>query len=111
MSKYDTDLSVIDPGKENPALVYIRSLNSPVSQQTQRDALNKIARYILKIEDEEYIARGRQSNKEGRLRIDDAFTFPWESLRYEHTSAIQTWLTNTYKPVTAHRFVADICKF
>ena len=89
-----------EQGKQNSAAVYIRSLNSHTSRATQRGALNIIARKLLGIEEAE-----RRSPGTG---TDDAFLFDWATLRYEHTSAIQTWLMDTYKPGTAQRMIAAV---
>jgi integrase len=96
-----TEIVTTEAGKQNPAAVYIRSLNSPTSQSTQRDALNVVARKLLGIEEVE----GKRSRGVG---IDDLFLFDWTALRYEHTSAIQTWLLSTYKPATARRYIAAV---
>jgi integrase len=62
--------------------------------------LNIVARKLLNIED-----TGRRRPGEG---INDAYMFDWASLRYEHTSAIQTWLMSEYQPSTAQRMVAAV---
>jgi integrase len=87
--------------QQNPAAVYLRSLNSPTSRIPQRQALNLIARKLLNIED----TGGRRKDGEG---IDDFLLFDWTILRYEHTSAIQTWLLSKYKPLTAQRMIAAV---
>ncbi len=97
-----------ETGKQNPAAVYIRSLNSPLSQSTQLDALNVIARKLLGIEEIGAKTRGRPNRGEIEARAVDAFLFDWAFLRYEHTSAIQTWLLSTYKPATARRYIAAV---
>jgi integrase len=94
------DIVINETGKQNPAAVYIRSLNSPTSRTTQRDALNIISRKLLGIEDNDKRPRGTGTN--------DAFLFDWSTLRYEHTSAIQTWLMSAYKPATARRLIAAV---
>ena len=89
-----------EPGLQNPAAVYIHSLQSPSSQATQRDALNAVARKLLGIEDIKQRSAG--------VGRDDAFLFDWATLRYEHTSAIQTWLLSTHAPATARRYIAAV---
>ncbi len=76
--------------KPNPAEVYIRSLNSPLSRKTQREALGYVVRKLLGTPDNNL----------------DAFN--WEALRYEHTSALQTWLMSEYAPATARRYIAAV---
>jgi integrase len=95
-----TDIITTEPGQQNPAAVYIRSLNSPTSQITQRDALNVVARKLLGIEEVGQRADG--------VGIDDLFLFDWTQLRYEHMTAIQTWLLSTYKPATSRRLIAAV---
>ena len=95
-----TDIITTQPGQQNPAAVYVRSLSSPASQLTQRDALNVIARKLLGIEE-----AGRHPNGTG---ADDLFLFDWTQLRYEHMTALQTWLLSTYKPATSRRYIAAV---
>lgn len=73
--------------KPNAAYTYLASLSSSVSRRTQRDALKVIAR---------------------KLGQPDPFAYKWESLRYEHVSMLQTWLTETYKPATARRYISAV---
>jgi integrase len=75
------------PGKQNPAIVYLASLQSKTSRISQRSALNNIAR---------------------KLGAADAFSFEWGSLRYEHMVTIQTWLIETKTPGTARRYIAAV---
>jgi integrase len=100
MSANTFDIITTQEGQQNAAAVYIRSLQSPVSQKTQREALNTVARKLLGIEDLTKRAWG--------TGVDDALLFNWAELRYKHTSAIQTWLVNTYKPATARRYIAAV---
>lgn len=88
------------PCKENPAKTYVESLNSITSRKTQKEALNIIARSLLQIED-----IGRRKKGVG---MDDAYLFDWSTLRYEHTSKIQTWLMGTFAPATAQRMIAAV---
>ena len=96
----DYEIITSEAGKQNPAAVYLRSLNSEISRVTQRNALNIVARKLLNIEE-----TGRRSPGVG---LDDAYLFDWATLRYEHTSAIQSWLLSEYKPATAQRIIAAI---
>ncbi len=106
------DLGIItaDSGKQNPAAVYLRSLNSPTSRKAQKEALNIIARKLLQIQEVETIkkdgtpARRRMSG----VGSDDHLLFDWSTLRYEHTSAIQTWLLSEYQTSTAKRMIAAV---
>ncbi len=74
-------------GKQNPAMVYLASLQSKTSRTSQRSALDNIAR---------------------KLGAADAFSFEWGSLRYEHMVTIQTWLIETKTPGTARRYIAAV---
>jgi len=96
----DFEIITTEAGKQNPGAVYIRSLQSPISQSVQRDALNTIARKLLGIE--EITQRPRGTGQ------DDYLLFDWSALRYEHMVALQTWLVNSYAPATARRFIAAV---
>jgi len=76
--------------KPNPAEVYIRSLNSEVSRKTQREALGYVVQKLLGTSDK------------------DLDAFNWSALRYEHTSALQTWLLSEYAPATSRRYIAAV---
>lgn len=87
-----TDL-ILATTEQNAAEVYIRSLGSEISRYTQRDALNVIARKLLGLE---------------VSTLDDLRLFNWSAMRYEHTSALQTWLLSNYKPATVRRYMAAV---
>ena len=61
-------------GPANPAVVYLATLGSNRSRETQRQRLDKIARLL---------SGGTQ----------DAFTFRWETVRYEVAQAVRTMLS------------------
>jgi integrase len=106
----DLEIIASETGKQNPAAVYLRSLNSPTSQASQRNALNIVARKLLAIEEIESIKKDGTPSKR-RLSgagSDDYLLFNWSELRYEHTTAIQTWLLSQYKTKTAERIMAAI---
>ncbi len=77
----------VKPNQDNPAVVFLASLESPVSQSSQLSALNVIAR---------------------KLGAQDAYSFNWQALRYEHLITIQAWLLQTYKPKTIRRYMASV---
>jgi integrase len=114
-SKNDFEIITTESGKQNPAVVYLRSLNSLTSYVVQRNALNIIARKLLGIENPIEYLKGKPG-EEPKIRkkrkpgtgIDDAFLFDWATLRYEHTSAIQTWLMSAFDPATAQRMIAAV---
>jgi integrase len=89
-----------ESGKQNPAAVYLGSLSSETTKRSQREALNIIARKLLNIED-----IGRRKKGDGQL---DCLLFDWSTLRYEHVSAIQTWLLSEYQSSTAQRMIAAV---
>jgi len=97
---FSTEIITTQPGQQNPAAVYIRSLHSPTSQVTQLNALNLVARKLLEIEE-----TGKRPDGVG---IDDLYLFDWTQLRYEHMSAVQTWLLSNYQPATARRMIAAV---
>ncbi|MFH1445857.1 MAG: tyrosine-type recombinase/integrase [Chloroflexota bacterium] len=65
----DLSLVVMDPRQKSPAQSYLDSL-SPSGRRTQRTALNNLA-YIF---------------SDGK--ISDCLHFPWQLLRYQHTSGL-----------------------
>jgi hypothetical protein len=67
----------------NPAAVYLASLENETSRRTMRGALDTIAGLLI----------------EG----SDAFTLPWPSLRFQHTTAIRSKLSEIYAPATANK--------
>ena len=76
---------------QNPALVYLAALGSEHSRRAMRGALDTIAGMIY---------------PDGNL---GALTFPWEVLRYQHTSAIRSQLqASHYKPSSANLFLAAL---
>lgn len=68
---------------QNPALVYLATLR-PSGRRGMRHALNVMAE----------IASNGQHQAE---------TFPWPLLRYQHTAAIATALTQRYRPATVNQ--------
>lgn len=74
---------------QNPAAVYLGSLNSPTSRRAQRQALDVIA--------------GMLTNGQA-----DAFGFPWASLRYQHTAMIRSQLAQRYSAATANRMLSAL---
>ncbi len=100
-SKY---IDIIPPGEEGqsdltlppqvsldqqPAAVYVASLNTRDGRRTMKQALNAIA---------EAFSRGQH----------DALSFPWHQLRYQHTQAIRAWLVENYKPATANKMLSAL---
>lgn len=73
---------------QNPARVYISSLQSAESQRTMLHALNAIA---------EIAAPGT-----------DIDSFPWAALRYEHTNAIAARLAESYDYRTANKMLSAL---
>lgn len=71
---------------QNPAAVYLSQL-APGSRRTMKQALNAIASLVT---------GGTQ----------DALTFEWHQLRYQHTAAIRSALMEKYAPATANKMLA-----
>lgn len=94
-----SDIVPVDPGSmitrgvlpldQNPAAVYLASLNSPTGRRTQRQALEVMA--------------GLMSGGQA-----DALSFPWDALRYQHTAAIRAQLVSRYKPATVNKFLSAL---
>ena len=76
------------PLERNPAAVYLASL-SESGRRTQQQALNAIA---------EILTGGHA----------DAFTCNWGNVRYQHTAAIRTRLSETYAPATANKMLSGL---
>ena len=73
------------PGKRNPALVYLSSLQ-PTGRRSMTSSLGKIA----------------------KLFGFDVRSMPWHKLRYEHVQAITTKLSETLTPATVNKGLAAI---
>lgn len=67
-------------GATHPVVAYLAGLSSKRSRATMKGALDRIARIA----------------SEGSA---DAWTFPWHALRFEHTTAIRTALSERYNNV------------
>jgi integrase/recombinase XerD len=81
-------LSTQIPLDRNPAAVYLASLESPTSRRTMRQALDTIA---------------------GLLTGDaDAFACNWAAVRFQHTAAIRSKLTEEYAASTANKFLSAL---
>jgi integrase len=76
------------PADRHPALTYLARLAAS-GRRTQRAALEAIARW----------ASG------GELSWHE---FPWHLLRYQHTSAIRSWLQETYQVGSARTYLAAL---
>lgn len=72
---------------QNPALVYLAGL-SPGSRRTMRGALDTIACVV----------------SPGSI----AESFPWASLRFQHTAAIRAHLADRYAPSTANKMLCAL---
>jgi integrase/recombinase XerD len=76
------------PADRHPALVYLARL-APSSRRTMRTALDRIAALLT---------RGRC----------DAVSLDWPALRYQHTTAVRSRLSDEYEPATANRHLAAL---
>lgn len=74
---------------QNPAAIYLASLNTRDGRRAMRQALDTVASAF---------SRGQY----------DALTFPWAQLRYQHAQAIRTWLVERYKPATANKALSAL---
>jgi site-specific recombinase XerD len=41
---------------------------------------------------------------------ENAFSFPWHTLRYQHTTAVRAKLAETYKAATVNKMLAALCR-
>ena len=76
-------------GDDNPALVYLASLESALSRRTMAGALDTIAGLLT----------------EGQA---DRFTLPWSLMRFQHTSLVRSILAERYAPATANKMLSAI---
>ena len=83
----DSKLPVLP--EDNPAVVYIASLQSESSRRVMRHALNTIAAIT----------------SDNTLEL---MTYPWAGLRYKHTIAIKTLLAEKYAPATVNRMLSAL---
>ncbi len=74
----------------NPMLVYLSQL-SPSSRRTMRGALETIAKVVS-------------------IGEIDAIDFPWSELRYQHTQAIYTQLSDRYAFSNANKMMAALSR-
>ncbi len=73
---------------QNPAAIYLTSLNSEAGRRTMRQALNVCA---------------------SLLSSDcDAFSFDWSQVRFQHVTAIRARLTEAYKPASVNKMLAAV---
>jgi site-specific recombinase XerD len=79
------DLARLD---QNPAAIYLTSLNSEAGRRTMRQALN--------------VCAGLLSSEA------DALSFAWHELRFQHVTAIRTRLTEVYKPASVNKMLAAL---
>jgi len=76
------------PLDQNPAAIYLANLRT-TGRRTQTQALNVLA--------------GLFSN--GR---ENALSFPWHTLRYQHTTAVRAQLAEKYKPNTTNKMLSAL---
>lgn len=81
-------IAVEQPADRNPALVYLAGLRAGPGRRTMTTALNEIAALV-------------------QPGLDLA-SFPWASLRFQHTAAIRSRLADRYAPATANRMLAAL---
>lgn len=96
--------SLADPGAtdRNPALVYLGSL-AEGGRRTMGQALGEVA---LIITDEDYSDLPPSERKAARDNL--ARFYPWENLRFEHTTLIRTALAERYAPATASKMLSAL---
>jgi len=80
------------PPHLQPATVYVQSLGKG-SQRTMRGALFSLVQVML---------------PDQELSEEAIGTFPWEHLRFEHTSVLHARLAERYKPSTANKHLAAL---
>ncbi len=76
------------PRDQHPAAVYLAGLGNDRSRRAQRQALAVIANILT-----------------GNV---DIFTVKWAALRFQHTAAIRSKLSEAYSPATANRMLCAL---
>lgn len=76
-----------------PAWVYVMGLAKGDSQRTMRSALRTLVRIIF---------------PQMPLSTDAIYRFPWEELRYEHTSILRSELAARYNFMTANKHLSAL---
>ena len=84
----DVDIISAQDLDQNPAAVYLAGL-TPAGRRSQAQALKMVADMLSK------------------NRVD-LFSFPWASLRFQHTVAIRAKLIGCYKPATVNRILCAV---
>jgi hypothetical protein len=80
------------PPSRQPATVYVQSLGKG-SQRTMQGALFSLVQLML---------------PEQELGGEAICVFPWEHLRFEHTTVLRARLAERYKPSTANKHIAAL---
>src|SRR6266571_5346840 len=80
------------PLHQQPATVYMQSLGKG-SRRTMQGALFSLVQLML---------------PDQELTEDTIVVFPWEQLRFEHTTVLRARLTERYKPSTANKHIAAL---
>jgi site-specific recombinase XerD len=84
----DVDIISTRDLDQNPAAVYLAGL-TPAGRRSQAQALKMVAGIMSK-------------------NRADLFSFPWASLRFQHTVAIRAKLIGCYKPATVNRILCAV---
>ena len=82
----DLTLSTSLPLDQNPAAVYIASLGSDSGRRSQGQALRAVAQIL----------------------DSDVNSLDWSALRYQHTAAIRSQLSQVYAPATANKMLSAL---
>lgn len=98
-----TDAQPID---RNPAAVYLAGLKSERSRRVMADALNHVAD-VLKYE--KVMVDNPASKRKRSEKINMTYLFvDWPALRFQHTSAIQNKLLETYSASSVNRMMSAV---
>lgn len=81
------DLTALD---QQPAAIYLAGLSSPISRQTQMQALTVLARLLT------------------NAQHVDPLTLEWWRLRYPHVAALRALLIERYAPSTVNRLLSTL---
>lgn len=86
----------VDPASfQNPAIVYLMSLQSKRSPRVMQNALRNMTAIMLNVEPE-------------TLDREAELNYAWHELRYQHTQAIRARLMAAFQPATVNRHLSAL---
>jgi len=91
-------------GAGDPLAVYLARLTSPESRRAMAASLELLAELLVDGQPADRTERARRRRASQPL----AAAVPWHQLRYGHTQALRSWLTEHCSPAAANRHLAAL---